>query len=86
MIANRVDPRDERWEDRHPVFRVHFWKDNGESDEFEVRDADVNEVLRWAEEKRLGRTFALYLRRDETNGPGLVLLAGVDPSANPTLR
>jgi hypothetical protein len=88
--VSRVDPRDQHWQADRPVFRVYFWKALGtgayESDEFEVRDADVSETLAWAENERSGRTYTLYLRRDEPTGPGLVLLAGTDPTANSETR
>ena len=68
MKVSQIDPRDERWQDIGPVFGVYFWQKLGEtsyaSDEFEVCDADVIDVLRWAERERGDRTFTLYLRRE----------------------
>lgn len=86
-----VDPRDTRWEDHHPVFHVHFWDEANawSSDEYEVAEADVAEVLAWARLQlpTKGTEFTLYLRRWEANQPGLVLLAGRDvgppPQAHP---
>jgi len=78
-----VDPRDTRWEDYHPVFRVYFWREahGWSSDEFEITDANVAEVMVWAGSQlpAKGTEFALYLRRWEAHEPGLVLLAGRDP-------
>lgn len=89
-MVERVDPRDQQWADDDPIFRVYFWKQLGasafESDEFELSGADVNQALAWTEERRDGRTFALYLRRDDASGRGLVLLAGADPTSNPMTR
>ena len=69
---------------------MYFWKQLGgggfQSDEFELSDVDVKEALAWAEQERDGRTFTMYLRRDDANGRGLVLLAGTDPTANPLTR
>jgi hypothetical protein len=88
MLLTQVDPRDQTWANNRPVFRVYFWSEVGlgarSSDEFEVRDADVVEVLQWAEAERRERTFTLYLRHDDAAGPGLVLLAGTDPTAGPS--
>jgi hypothetical protein len=82
-----VDPRDTTWVDHHPVFRVYFWRESQgwSSDEYEVTDAGVAEVLVWAgsQLRQKGTEFALYLRRWEDQDPGLVLLAGRDPSAPP---
>ena len=89
MKVERVDPRDQQWEDDDPVFRVYFWKKlDGTafgSDEYELSGVDVNEVLAWADRERAGRTFTLYLRRDDPSGSrGLVLLFGIDPTAKLT--
>jgi hypothetical protein len=79
-----VDPRDTTWEDYHPVFRVYFWREvhGWSSDEYEVTNADVAEVLDWAWSQlpAKGTEFAVYLRRWEAHEPGLVLLVGRDPS------
>jgi len=78
-----VDPRDTTWEDHHPVFRVYFWRGahGWSSDEYEITDADVAEVLDWAGSQlpAKGTEFAVYLRRSEANEQGLVLLVGRDP-------
>jgi hypothetical protein len=73
-----VDPRDTRWERYAPAYRVYFW-DGGSSDEYEITDADVPEVLAWAETQaqRTNRTYVLWLRHeDRHDGPGLIRLAG----------
>ena len=64
------------------MFRVYFWKALGsgayESDEFEVRDADVSEALAWAEKERADRTFTLYLDGMSQQGLGSSSLRGSD--------
>jgi hypothetical protein len=45
-----------------------------------VRDADVTEVLSWAEAQRARRTFVLYACVP-SHGLGLVRLQGNDPNA-----
>jgi len=55
MWVHGVDPRDTRWEVLHPAYRVYFWQqphpENPHSiwisDEWEIGDADVDEVLNW---------------------------------------
>lgn len=76
-----VDPRDQTWELDRPAYRVHFHDVRGASDEYEVRGADVGEVLAWAEEQRGGRTFVLYACVP-ADGLGLVRLYGSDPNAS----
>ncbi|RMI43215.1 hypothetical protein [Streptomyces triticirhizae] len=83
------DPRDTRWEDDDAVYRVSFWDRRvNVADEYEVRGADVEEVLGWARERAAadGLAFTLWaLVDDGVQGPGLVRLAGVagDPFAQP---
>ena len=51
-----IDPRDTRWEVPHPTYRVYFWQrqqphnplSGWASDEWEIHDADIDEVLNWA--------------------------------------
>ena len=78
MQARPVDPRDTRWERNQPVYRVHFWQGQVSS-EWEVDRADVDEVLDWAQEHALGRSFVLYARIVDGEGPGLIRLLGTDP-------
>ena len=51
----------------------------------EVSEADVKEVIRWADEyaerEGMDRGYTLYLRVDDKYGAGLVKLFGVDPTA-----
>lgn len=95
MEIRKIDPRDTCWEVDNPVFRVHFWwrcapaegvreEDMGfVSDEYEVRAADLEQVLEWAKSKSGSKTtFTLYvLMKDEQIGLGLIRLIGDDPTA-----
>lgn len=87
MEATPVDPRDVRWEVDSPNYRVYFW--TGEkghvAQEFELTGAkDVHEVLAWANENApVGSTYTLYALVDRNGEPGLVRLAGIDPTAAP---
>jgi len=74
-----VDPRDVGWEIDRPSYRVHFHDPTGTSYEYEVSDADAIEVLDWAETRRAGRTYALYVCVP-CGDLGLVRLLGTDPN------
>lgn len=78
MDVRGVDPRDTRWESPNPTYRVYFCT-NGGTEEYEITDADVPEIMKWAEAQALktARNYVLYLRYEhETQGPGLFRLAG----------
>lgn len=75
--AHGVDPRDTRWEQDEPTYRVHFWTP-GRSSEWEVSGADVDEVLRWAADHAEGRSYVVYARIIGAEGPGLIRLLGTD--------
>jgi hypothetical protein len=78
MEIIRVDPRDETWDVWAPRYRVYFWAGTA-SDEYEIADADVGQVIEWAEGERGNRTYTLYVCV-EKDGLGLVRLAGADPT------
>ena len=81
MDIRAVDPRDQTWELDRPRYRVYFHDPDGASDEYEVRKADVTDVLAWAEDRRAGRTFVLYACVPGEKSLGLVRLHGSDPNA-----
>jgi hypothetical protein len=92
MRIRQVDPRDIRWEQHDPRFRVHIWTrcaaggdpatTGYQADEYEIDGADVDEVLRWAHARAAERdgTFGLFLLVTNDQEPGLVRLAGQDPT------
>jgi hypothetical protein len=90
MLAQPVDPRDQRWEVAKPVYRVYFWErqtpertDSGwTSDEWQLEDADIGEVLEWAQAKAASRQFGVYVEvtQGQPDGLGLVRLLGTDPT------
>jgi hypothetical protein len=94
MHVESVDPRDTQWEEDAPVYRVYLWSQalappdipsdlvGWQSEEYEIRDArDVHEVIAWAQRpEHGGRAFALYVSIERNGQPGLVRLAGVDPT------
>src|SRR4051794_23946587 len=78
MRTEQVDPRDTRWELPIATYRVYFW-DGSATDEWQVDDADVPEVLAWAEDRarETKQTYVLNLLYDDRrDGLGLIRLAG----------
>jgi hypothetical protein len=84
MRAAHVDPRDQRWEDDSPAYRVYFWTGDSSCEEWQLTGADVDEVLAWADEHADGRTMSIWVVRSDADGVGLIRLAGVDPTADPS--
>ena len=86
MRVRGVDPQDTTWEQDDATYRVYFWDRSARaSDEYEVTDADIEEVLVWAHAKaeETGSAYTLYVRVTDEGRPGLVRLGGVagDPFA-----
>ena len=79
MNIRGVDPRDAQWEIPQPKYRVYFHDAKGAAEEHEVENADVTDVLAWAEARKGNRTFVLYARVSR-DGLGLLRLAGRDPN------
>lgn len=93
MKVAPVDERDSGWEDRRPRFRVYFFAGDGPGNvtwTYDVTDADVLDVLRWAQ-RQAGedRMYAVALVRDDHpphgGAPqrGLVWLVGMDANGDP---
>lgn len=86
MQAIPVDPRDQRWESGGPSYRVHFWEPAGDgwrSEEWELSQADVDEVLAWASARAGGRSMSVWVAHRDSDGLGLIRLAGIDATAAP---
>jgi hypothetical protein len=83
-----VDPRDQVEVVDAPSYRVCFWHGATSSDEYEIDEADVPEVLAWAHDNAFGRTYSVSVALLETSSQGvhLVRLAGWDASAPASLR
>ena len=82
MHAMPVDPRDQNWESDSPAYRVYFWQDMA-SDEWELSEADIDEVLAWADAHADGRTMTVWVVHRDSEGVGLIRLAGIEPPAAP---
>ncbi|WP_030677377.1 hypothetical protein, partial [Streptomyces sp. NRRL B-1347] len=86
MHVRGVDPRDTTWEHDDATYRVYFWDRSAQaSDEYEVTDADVEDVLTWARTKaeETGSAYTLYVSVTDQGKPGLIRLSGAqgDPFA-----
>jgi hypothetical protein len=88
MRAHQVDPRDIQWEADTPSYRVYFWQQAGHgpesgwaSDEWQLDDGDLLEVLAWADSDDRHRRYVLYACCAHGGDPGLIRLTGTDPTA-----
>ena len=95
MDVTPVDPRDTKWEVTFPTYRVFIWSRSPAPDdvpadsrgwsctESDVTNADVAEVLTWAQETtpRHG-LYSVYACATHHGESGLLRLAGWDPPRN----
>jgi len=80
MKISSVDPRDVSWEQQDIVYRVYFKSNDGTaSEEYELLETNVNDVLAWAklEAPRRG-TFVVYTCIECNGERGLLRLAESD--------
>ena len=80
MLARPVDPRDQTSEIDDPAYRVYFWAGSA-CDEWELTEADLDEVLAWVAQNSRGRTHSLWVVRRHGPGRELIRLRGIDPPA-----
>ena len=84
MNARPVDPRDITSEYEPVAYRVYFWGVDNNSHEYEITGAEgVAEVIEWASQNAVGRTYTLYVVF--TPGPeevSTIQLMGTDPTAS----
>jgi hypothetical protein len=93
----QVDERDSHWEDSSTRYRVYFFGDSSRAfarpagygvDTYDVTDADVLEVIAWAQEHAGDRDlFSVALvGEDDRLGRGLTWLVGGDLNDNDVFR
>ncbi|GAA3599339.1 hypothetical protein [Agrococcus terreus] len=81
MHARPIDPRDQTHQEDEPTYRVYFWDDRTgglSNDEWELRGADVDEVLAWAEANAHGRSPSVWAVTRAADDVLLVRLRGID--------
>ena len=89
MQARLVDPRDARWEVDAPAYRVYFWEPASgssgpgwASEEWEISDTDVREILDWASRDTKHRKYTLYACCACNGELGLIRLLGCGRTEN----
>lgn len=83
MNVEGIDPRDAEWEVDSPAYRVYVFAEGGRySDEYQLTDADADEVLAWAMKQAGDREFIVYVVHNEAGSLGLIRLSGADPNAS----
>lgn len=96
MRVRPIDPRDIAQHISRSTYRVYFFErmvpisgdpneaDGLVSEEYELSDADVPEVIEWAEgEVGLQRTYVIYLVVQQDGAKSLARLVGVDLTLTP---
>ena len=82
--ASPIDPRDQTSEVDDPAYRAYFWDSPSACDEWELSEADIDEVLDWVRANSRGRPHSLWVVVPTTHpGVQLVRLRGIDPTAAP---
>lgn len=76
-----IDPRDQTFEFEAPRYRVFFWDENGCSDEWELCEADLDEVLYWIGGQSAGRSHSPWVVTSEGHNVTHTRLRGIDPPA-----
>lgn len=90
-----TDPRATEWVCDDPAYRVHFWRHPAPPPDVPADEmgwhcvehrlagvTDVQEVLAWAGQRMQdGDQCVVYVEQTDAGSPGLVRLAGFDPTA-----
>lgn len=85
MIASPIDPRDQTGEVDDPAYRAYFWDSPGACDEWELTEADLDEVLDWVRANSRGRPHSLWVVVRHGHEVELVRLRGIDPPTDPSV-
>jgi hypothetical protein len=81
VLASPIDPRDQTSEVDDPAYRAHFWDNPGSCDEWELTEADIDEVLDWVRANSKGRPHSLWAVVRSDRDVQLIRLRGIDPTA-----
>jgi hypothetical protein len=88
MLTKLIDIRDQKWQELSPTYLVIFWTEFSEpdaagwtSEEWELTQADVEDVLRWTADNRGQRLASIWLVLHDHRGRGHIRLSGTDPTA-----
>lgn len=80
--AELHDPRDQTLQVDGPTYRVHFWSEDGTSNqEWELSETDLDEVLAWIPKRALGRPHSLWVVTRGDQDVCLIRLRGIDLDA-----
>ncbi|SDE09077.1 hypothetical protein SAMN04489747_2485 [Auraticoccus monumenti] len=80
MQATPIDPRDQTHEVDDPSYRVFFWDSPSSSDEWELTEADLNEVLAWIDQHSKQRPHSLWATiRTDDNVTTSAYVASIHP-------
>lgn len=85
MQATPIDPRDQTHEVDDPSYRVFFWNSPSHSDEWELTEADLDEVLGWIDQHSEQRPHSLWAVIRSDDHVTHVRLRGIDPPAPPVV-
>lgn len=83
MKAVPIDPRDQTSQLDDPTYRVYFWSADGSAkEEWELAEADLEEVLAWVATRSGGRRHSLWAVAGNLDGVTLIRLEGIDLDAD----
>lgn len=82
MRARPIDPRDQTSQVDDPTFRIYFWADGGGAkEEWELSEADLDEVLDWISSRAEDRSHSLWAVTRTGEEVCLIRLRGIDLDA-----
>lgn len=86
MLVSPIDPRDQTSEVDDPAYRAYFWDTTASCQEWELTEADIDEVLDWLRDNSKGRPHSLWAVVRSDQDVQLIRLRGFDPTAAPETR
>jgi hypothetical protein len=84
MRAELIDPRGQTLQVDDPTYRVYFWAEGGATkQEWELSNADLDEVLEWIPSHSQGRSHSLWAVMRSPGEVCLIRLQGIDLDTGP---